>query len=349
MKTPDVRDEAAQWVQGFDETDPQQKERFVEWVRTSPRHTEELLVTTLLSDELDRVDPNRTIDVEKLIEAAQSNVSPIGAHVDITAPLTKPRTHRWMGVLLASAASIAAVVAGLWVYQSTARPEGMYATAIGEQRVVTLDDGSILSLNTQSRVQVRYSVTSRDIVLLEGQAAFKVIHETRPFVVYAGVAKIRDIGTDFDVRYIDNKVVLAVTEGSVEVSSDSEEPSGAGPIVSPVAAPALLTAGQRTVIDQDGKIEPVVIVNTNDINAWKLQRLTFLNTPLEELAREFNRYNPKPKLRVEGDAAKAHRFNGNFPAHDFASLYRVLECEGLSYEKRGHDVIIRAAPERLPP
>ena len=109
------------------------------------------------------------------------------------------------------------------------------------------------------------------------------------------------------------------------------------------AATSTLIAGQRTVIDGYGKVEPVAAVDTSEINAWKQQRLKFLNTPLEEIAAEFNRYNRRPKLRVEGEAARSHRFAGNFLAHSFDSLYRVLEKEGLTYEKRGDEVIIRSS------
>jgi transmembrane sensor len=346
-KLPDIFDEAAQWAIGFDESGPQAKERFLEWVRKSPDAAPELLVAGLLNEGLYKIDPERKIDVEQLIADAKSTVSPIGPHVDIGAPPAKPQSRRWTSMMLASAASIAAVLAGAWLYRSTALPEGTYATAIGEQRVVTLDDGSVLSLNTQSRVQVRYSANSRDIYLTQGQAAFKVAHETRPFHVHAGAADIRDIGTNFDVRYFaeTNKVMLAVTEGSVEVLGNPENQAGAGPSANPVVVPALLTAGQRTVIDHDGKIEPIVIVDTNDVNAWKEQRLKFLDTPLPEIAAEFNRYNRKPQLRVEGDAARAKRFNGNFLAHSHASLYKSLESEGFSYERRGNEVIIRAASD----
>jgi transmembrane sensor len=234
-----------------------------------------------------------------------------------------------------------------WLYHSTILPAGTYITAVGEQRVVTLDDGSVLTLNTQSHVQVRYSANSRDIYLKEGQAAFKVAHETRPFYVHAGAAEIRDIGTDFDVRYFadTNKVILAVTEGVVQVSGKAQHDTRAGLKDSFALKPSTITAGERTVIDPTGKIERVVSVDTNDINAWKEQRLKFLDTPLEDIAAEFNRYNRKPQLRVEGDEARAKRFNGNFLAHSFDSLYKVLESEGLTYERRGNDVVIHYAAD----
>lgn len=347
---PDIHAEAVQWAKGFREDDPTERERFVKWLTNSPQAWRELLVADLLNQELPMIDPERTVDLDQLIADAQSNVSPIGPHVDIKAPTSNPRRRRIRMMLVASVASVAAIVAGVWLSRSTELPEGLYATTIGEQRVVTLDDGSVLSLNTQSRVQVRYSAASRDIFLMEGQAAFKVMHETRPFYVHAGAAKIRDIGTEFDVRYFhdSSKVVLAVTEGSVEVLGNPEHQVGAGPIAAPAVVPSLLIAGQRTVIDRNGQIEPVVIVKMDDVNAWKEQRLKFLDTPLEEIAQEFNRYNRKPQLRIEGDTAKAHHFSGLFFAHSLDSLYRILESEGLSYEKRGDEVIIRYATDTPP-
>jgi transmembrane sensor len=348
IKPPGVHEEAARWAQGFDGGDPEEKAAFLKWVSQSPREGTELMVAGLLVEELNKIDPARTIDVEQLIAQAKSNVSPIGPHVDLCALPAKPRMHLWIGMATASAASVAAILAASWLYHSTLLPEGTYMTSVGEQRVVTLDDGSVLTLNTQSRVHVLYSANARNIHLEQGQAAFKVVHDAaRPFYVHAGAAEIRDIGTDFDVRYFaeTNRVAVAVTEGVVEVSGRSRNSVSDGPGAAPDIEPSTLIAGQRTVIDPTGKIEPVVSVDSNDVNAWKEQRLKFLDTPLEEIAAEFNRYNRKPLLRVEGDAARAKRFNGNFLAHSFDSLYKSLESEGLSHERRGNEVIIRAAPD----
>src|SRR5205807_1325966 len=103
---------------------------------------------------------------------------------------------------------------GLW-----GRPQ-VYATAIGEQRSVVLKDGSMIQLNSRSRVEVRYTDHDRKIALKEGQALFTVARDTqRPFLVSAGDTAVRAVGTQFDVNRLETEIVVTVLEGKVAVES----------------------------------------------------------------------------------------------------------------------------------
>lgn len=123
--------------------------------------------------------------------------------------------RRW----LAGGGAIAASLAVAGVYLGSERPVG-YATRKGEKRVVSLDDGSVITLNTSTRLQVRYTKGRRQIHLTEGEALFDVAKDhRRPFVVTARNADVQAVGTSFTVSNVSNAPVeVLVREGIVDVA-----------------------------------------------------------------------------------------------------------------------------------
>lgn len=338
-----IAEQAARWVRVLNTDDPQQSAAFVEWIKASPLHVRELLLASWLDDELGAIDPERRIDVRELIDRARSNVSPIGAHIPVSAsaPDTPLRRDAWIGRIAASVALLAILATGVWYARSTA--DSSYATHLGEQRVFELADGSVVFLNTQSRIQVRYSDAARDVYLRNGQALFQVRRDAaRPFRVHAGSAVIQAIGTQFDVRLYSDRATVAVVEGTVRVSSgdaaDSAQVSGSAPR----RAPAQIIAGEGATVETDGVIEVAAKIDAEAVTAWRRQRLVFRDAALGDIANEFNRYNLAPRLRVEGAAVAAQRYNGSFNAHNPESLLNYLAQDaGLWFERRGDEVVIR--------
>ena len=109
----------------------------------------------------------------------------------------RPATRYWQ------AAAAAVLVLGLAAVILTAHRPGLQvmSTAVGQQRHVTLADGSRLTLNTNTLLAVKLTSQRRDIYLRRGEAHFDVVHDaSRPFFVHAGDAVIRDVGTQFEVR-----------------------------------------------------------------------------------------------------------------------------------------------------
>src|SRR5690606_26847429 len=90
----------------------------------------------------------------------------------------------------------------------------------GEQRTVTLADGSVIELNARSRIKVRYADRERAIDLLQGQALFRVAKDpTKPFIVASGGTYVRAVGTQFDVYKKSVGTVVTVVEGRVAVTT----------------------------------------------------------------------------------------------------------------------------------
>src|SRR5690606_37574017 len=115
-----------------------------------------------------------------------------------------------------------------------------YNTRLGELKVAPLADGSVMTLNTASRVVVDFTETRRVVRLLEGESLFDVAKDaSRPFLVEAGGTEVRAVGTSFTVRRLgDAPVQVLVREGVVEVSRHAGGPT---------ARPVRLVANTRAV------------------------------------------------------------------------------------------------------
>ena len=128
---------------------------------------------------------------------------------------------------LAAAAVLLGLVAGLWLWLGP-RSAGLgaleksYVTPVGGFERITLRDGSVLQLNTSSEVRVVLSKSRRDVTLVQGEATFEVAKDrARPFVVTAGTAAVRAVGTNFNVRRISSGIEVMVIEGAVAVGPAS--------------------------------------------------------------------------------------------------------------------------------
>jgi len=122
--------------------------------------------------------------------------------------------RRWMA---AAAVLLLAVGAGWW-YLAGRGADMQYETAAGEQRTISLADGSRVVLNGQARIRIGkdYDKTDRTVTLASGVAFFEVAHQAqRPFTVDAGVISIKDIGTSFTVARTKDSIKVMVSEGKI--------------------------------------------------------------------------------------------------------------------------------------
>ena len=150
-----------------------------------------------LDQALDNIDAERRNDTQALIAQINSQVVAFPARLDRKPVATnRSRTLRWAAL---GASALAACAGIFWIQHLVGWTD--YGTATSEQRTFVLADGSVIELNTQSRVSVRLTAKAREVRLIEGEALFRVHHDAaRPFRVYAGSATIEDVGTQFNVR-----------------------------------------------------------------------------------------------------------------------------------------------------
>jgi len=208
---------------------------------------------------------------------------------DIRAELRKPyRAPLWQRqaalARMAAAIVLTVMAAGIGGYVLSAPPA--YRTATGEQRLVRLDDGSQVTLNTATKLTARIDAGQRRIELKEGEAYFDVAHldNNRPFTVRAGEAEVRVTGTRFNVRRTEDGVRVDVLEGRVLAGAQGRAEGRAG------AVP--LAADQAASFDTDGVVRWRGAAQVARIDNWRRGRVYFEDTPLREAVAEMNRYAP---------------------------------------------------------
>jgi transmembrane sensor len=202
------------------------------------------------------------------------------------APLPSRRRTLILGGI---AAGLAAVV-GKFGY-SAMYPETVLTTAKGEFRKIPLQDASIASINSGSQIEVAFTEQQRRITLRKGEAWFEVVKDkAKPFIVEAGDARIRAVGTAFSVRRLASGSEVLVTEGTVEVWSEDG-----------TAQRRLVTAGEHAFLARDAKAIPVMR-QPEEVNrrlAWREGKLVLESQTLGEAVADFNRYSPKTIVIVD--------------------------------------------------
>jgi transmembrane sensor len=198
----------------------------------------------------------------------------------------------------------------LWLRSGVAT----YATTTGEQRSITLDDGSVVELNTRSRVLVRFTKQEREVDLIEGQAQFQIQKDpTRAFVVHSGASLVRAVGTEFDVYRKKTATTVSVLEGRVAVARTN--------LASP---PVLVCAGEQAIVPESGVA--ATALRPSDaaaVKAWTQHRLVFRSTPLAEVVAEFNRYNVR-QMALRDPNLGGILISGVFSSTQPAALLRFL-------------------------
>lgn len=218
---------------------------------------------------------------------------------------------------------------------ATQRAELSYQTAIGQQSRIVLEDGSVMTLNTDTVAKVAYSKTNRTIHLLRGEGHFEVAkNPQRPFTVYAGDGYVKALGTAFSVRLTESDVDILVSEGVVEVVTGKTDST------TPASAQAV---GKKTVIlSEKGAahyskaIEHVAYLPEKLIqkrNAWQRGKWVFEGDELADVLAEAQRYTTQ-QISLADPAIGKLKVGGVFKAGDVDSLLRAIAT--------GFDVVITA-------
>jgi transmembrane sensor len=317
--------EASEWFIDFraGDVDGEARLRFIEWLRRSPEHIQAYLEVSGVWSELPSSDHEGRFDIASLIARARNEpdvvpLSPVNARL-APPPRADLRALRKLSrspVLAAAALVLLTSIAGLvlWINSDTAHS---YSTGIGEQRTIQLQDGSTVELNARSRIKVRLTEHQRDVALIEGQALFRVAKDKqRPFVVRAGDAQVRAVGTEFDVYMKQTETVVTVVEGRVETYSGA---------VGADAAAIMLSAGEQLTVLPHTVTKPTR-ADTVAATAWVQKRLIFEETPLNEVAEEFNRYNRRP-LAIDDAELQTLKISGVYSSTDPASLINFLRSQ----------------------
>jgi transmembrane sensor len=244
--------------------------------------------------------------------------------------------RRVLPILIRAAAGVAALaVVGVPAGMVLLQPElkATYAAPLGGRQTITLRDGSQIELNTNTVVRVAETGSERKVWLDRGEAYFTVRHDAaRPFVVIAANGRITDLGTKYFVRRDADRLEVALVEGSAQFDENLGRKTARSALLSPGDV-VVATASSLSVTKQNGRV-------LKEKLGWRRGVLIFDNTPLSEVAAEFNRYN-RVKLVVEGDAAAGTGIGGTFPANDVTAFTRVAQgVLGLKVKNNGTEIVI---------
>jgi transmembrane sensor len=324
-----VSEEATQWwlqLQG-QELSRDRREAFVDWLRESPVHVAEMLRVASVHNALEQFESWTRIATE----GSGSDEVVVALHAGDAAASTKPR---W----LRNSWPIAAAVAGLALVTVLLLPVlrgQVMETDRGERREVVLADGSVVQIDPESRLRVRFEEHTRRVVLDSGRALFKVARNPdRPFLVEADATTVRAVGTAFGVERRPQGVVVTVSEGKVAIEGKAA-----------VVAPAFLTANEQVTVSAGGSATPVRKVDSARALAWADGRLNFENTPIGEVVAQFNRYN-SIQLHVEDEDLARRPISGVFNAANPESFIAFIEATTAVRIERGSDGDIVIASER---
>jgi transmembrane sensor len=313
-----IDDEALEWVarQASGILEEGERAQFDAWYAASPRHQGAYLRAMAIQHSVDQVTLQESLRpgpgmAHGMAHPQQDDWDP--------APARHARNRRALLVSGALAAGLAAVaVTGLW---PSAGERTVLETAKGEFRKVPLADQSVVSINSDSQVEVELTKSERRISLERGEAWFEVAKDkSKPFIVAVGDVRVRAVGTAFAVRRHRDGADVLVTEGVVEVWSDQgsarRKQMGAGR-----RAFVASHAAEITVTRDPGEVERRL--------AWRDGQLVFRNEVLASAVEDFNRYNVR-QLVIADPALRTRTLVGNYRidqpeqfADDLRALWKV--------------------------
>ncbi|MEJ1961535.1 MAG: FecR domain-containing protein [Gammaproteobacteria bacterium] len=207
--------------------------------------------------------------------------------------------------------ALAAILA-IYVVMLAPRSSGRsYETQVGDQQQVTLDDGTTLTLNTNTRVRVQYSAERRKILLDRGEILLSVAHDaSRPLEVIAAGVVSRAVGTKFSVRlHEDASVETVVTEGRVLVLGQRNV---LGMPMEPKPLAPTLVAGEHAVVNaKSTQVSHLTAQEMKGLLMWTTGRIVFQREKLSTVVRELNRYNVR-QLTIRDARISETRIGGGF-------------------------------------
>ena len=313
----EIDEEAAVWVWRMDEgtVSAANRDAFNAWLRRDSRHRRAYENLTQVWTELNGLAEAKR--EEKIATFARSS-----------AGLQHIGRKAWWAA--AAAAIVAGIAVAAWMRMGSELQT--LATAVGQERSVTLADGSVVSLNTNTIVETNLQRRVRDITLRQGEAHFQVAHDrSRPFLVHAGDAVVRAVGTQFEVRlHGDQQVDVVVNEGRVEVSSEPvaerASPDRGAARMAPRSHVHTLAAGQQLSANgNDYAVVPVSTHRLSSVLAWRDGAVVFDGESLSDAIAEIGRYTAT-RIIVNDPQVAALKVGGRYRTGDVQAFFDALQA-----------------------
>jgi transmembrane sensor len=338
-----ISEQAAHWWVVFrgNTASSADKREFAQWIARAPERVEAYLRVARVHSALSRAELQwpKTPAVTLVRESIGSAQEPTLLPVQQIRPERVP--HRRFSPLLGVGlmASLLLAVGLGWHLLSVSQH---YSTGFGEQLSVVLADGSRVTLNTASTIEVRLRADQRVINLLQGEALFEVAHDPqRPFDVHVGKTILRDVGTRFDVDQRQEHTIVTVVEGRVAIVATGSHEGGRASLPE-------LSVSDRAIIDNKGALKLQHGVDESEATAWTRRSLVFHRRPMSEVADEFNRYN-RQHIEIRSPALQVQEITGTFRSDDPASfLAFIAGMAGVHVTEDGRGGHVITLEEKAP-
>lgn len=329
----DIEAQAAAWIARSDAGGSDQDPQLAAWLIADPRHRAaymRLAHAWERTQRLARLRPDGgAIDPDLLAPSRPrtlrtwlrhgANAAKVQTRARAArARASRPRHMRWTAM---AGGAAAALFLALWSVLPAWSTQSYRTGANGLSRVF-LADGSVVTMNANTALRVRFTAARREITLLSGEAHFSVTHDThRPFEVHAGNRIVVAVGTAFDVRLEPGRdVEVTVTEGRVALL---EDPPGRPRIGEPplrticAGQDALLTLRRVTV----QRLDPAAIFERLK---WERRELSFDGQTLRHAVAEFDRYT-NHRIVIDDPSIASIEVGGTFRALDAGSFVAALD------------------------
>lgn len=250
----------------------------------------------------------------------------------IPRPVIDPVDRGRRRFLAGTGAGLAAGLAGVAAWQGGYLGSfSDFSTGTGEQRIIQLTDGSQVTLDADSAIDVGFDEHIRRVHLLQGRAFFDVAADkARPFSVEASKGVATALGTRFSVHRRETSVTVDVEESTVSV-------------VAPDASTVVLNAPETLSYSQHG-VARVGTIDTEVASAWRHGKLIFEDQPLGQVIEDVNRYR-HGSIRIYGDGLQVLRVSGIFDMADpdgvLDTITRTLPIS--AYRLTDYFVVLRPA------
>ncbi len=241
-------------------------------------------------------------------------------------------TSRFMRWTAAAALLAVVTVVGVWFAAMHTIDMGSqsYATPVAGLGLSVLPDGSKIELGARSRITTHYTAKLRGITVDSGEAYFSVAKDSsRPFVVTAGTVRVTALGTAFDVRRGEDRVVVGVSEGNVQIANPDPDKA----ISAASVAPFPVAAGEQAVIVLASRQVALAPIAPADAASWRQGVLKYMNTPLSTVVADLNRYSERrivvtdPKLRDLPFTGTVFSSRVDDALHAFADVFPLSVTE----------------------
>jgi transmembrane sensor len=352
-------EQAAHWFMRLQENtaSPQTFIEWQEWLNAAPdnRSAYENIENTLL-----RIGSVATMPAlptaQQIADDQYDGSQPIAQwRTDRVRVQAKSSRWRWgRYAAIAAGVALALVFSDGWIgYRSSPLGSYSYVTAPGARQVVDLADGSRVTLDADSALEVHLQAAARRLTLQRGEAYFEVAKDSqRPFIVTAGLAQVTAVGTAFNVRMSDDRTVVAVTEGKVEfVAIPATAPVADEMIASSISASratlaAQVAAGEAVAYVYDGNLQSLPPHETSLATAWLDGRRQYRNEPLRYVLADVDRYTGR-RIELVSDAVGELRFTGTLNLKNSTAWLRGLSVAlPVAIEERPDGVLAVSAAER---